>query len=512
MSKLFFVLIGLCLLYSCNDKQKEQSVIRKTFDSIRDELQSLVDKGEIPSVSVAVYHNDSIIWLEALGYANMEKVEKATPNTIYPIASITKSITATAIMILSEKGLLDLDDPITKYFDSQITRSYFKVQREITIRDLLNHTSGLGTYFENQFYGETEDSRTSMALYKDYNVLFSQPGEKFEYSNMGYLILGEIIEKVTGTTYSDFIRSQIFEPLKMNNSCLRVCNESLEQYAQLYGIKSEELPFVRTTTAPAGDIYSTAYDLMKFGASFLDKPLNQSLLTDRTEIQMRTIQNDKTLYRDPCNPYGLGWFFEIDSIGYNAFSHEGGLDGSQTILKVLPSENLVVVVLINLTFIKSYSRKIADDIIKIILPDYQTPSCIEPKPNITLTEPSEFTGNWSGKLFTKSDTLDIDMDISTDGNIYMVFKSMQTRFSLNHYTPFTKKTVLHSPSIYGSDLTAWILEGLIPSDDWNKKHHIVHLQLHKKVNKLQGSAMAIDANTIREGSAISYYLEFEKRE
>jgi CubicO group peptidase (beta-lactamase class C family) len=210
--------------------------------------------------SVLVADHGKVIYKKGFGLANREWDIPNAPDTKHRLGSITKQFTAMLIMQLVAEGKLDLQATISKYLPD-----YSKVNGEkITIHQLLNHTSGTPNYtsFPNFFkeYTPTEMVR----MYAD-SILDFTPGERFSYSNSGYITLGAIIEKVTGKSYEEVLQEKIFTPLKMNNSGYDHHNTILKKRAAGYemkGSKPENAPYIDMSTPyAAGSMYSTVEDL-----------------------------------------------------------------------------------------------------------------------------------------------------------------------------------------------------------------------------------------------------------
>lgn len=507
--KTLLVKITSIFIVSCiwgrTNAQVPSTITNPLFDSAKLAINRLVLEEELPSASVAVFKNGKAIWVESFGYANKKTKERAKPNTIYPIASITKSFTATAIMLLVEEGKIVLDDPIRTYFDTNPIHAYFEIEREVTVRDLLQHTSGLGMYYRNIYSGEGIEPEAPNQLFAKYNALIYQPGKRFEYSNLGYTVLGELVSKVSGMTYDEFLKTRVIKPLGLKSTTIRLDELKLANYAKLYGAKNELLPFVYTDTKAAGDLYSNAYDLAKFGLAHL--PGFNDLLTKKLLLEMRSNHNQADIQLNDCELYGLGWFYEADMDDEAAFWHEGGLDGAHAVLRVIPSENVVVAVLTNATFIKGQADKLANQIVGLAVPNRKHSNC---KQKEKVVDPVVLSGVYEGQLFTYSDTLGLKLEFLENGEITAFFVNHQTRFIFTNDQPFPQKTFVNYANITGNHLSGFILEGMIPSVDWNQRHHIVQLNLYKEGNQLNGDARAFDANQIREGAATAFYVTLTK--
>src|SRR5215469_16356053 len=205
------------------------------FDQVREQIQrELVQQG-IPSLAVAVAQGNTIIWEEGFGWADREQRRVATPHTLYSLASISKPITATAIMLLAERGLLSLDHPINDYLGECKLRAWVGNVEDATVRRVANHTAGLPLHY--QFFYQDEPDRPPPVgeTIRRYGHLVTAPGERFQYSNLGYGLLSEVIARLSGKSYADFLREEVFLPLGMLRASVNV-GPGLEPYqAQRYG-------------------------------------------------------------------------------------------------------------------------------------------------------------------------------------------------------------------------------------------------------------------------------------
>ena len=178
-----------------------------------------------PGAAVAIVKDGSLLYCKGHGLANIEWGMPIAPDTVFALASITKPFTATAILLLEAQGKLRLDDLITVYVPDYPMHGY-----DITITHLLTHTSGIKSYTSLDGFGEHLSKRDLshdelIALFKDHPLEF-EPGSQFRYNNSGYLLLGRIIEAVSGMSYEAFVRTQIFQPLGMMQS-YAMGNESI---------------------------------------------------------------------------------------------------------------------------------------------------------------------------------------------------------------------------------------------------------------------------------------------
>jgi CubicO group peptidase (beta-lactamase class C family) len=196
-----------CLLSSVAINCLSQS--QPDFSKVREIIVDRINNNKVPSVSIAVVKDGKILWEEGFGYADREKQLKATAHTSYCLASISKTITATAVMQLAEKKKLDLDSPANKYLGKGKLNSTLWDPRGATVRSLMNHTSGLTTYD----YWCKDDLAVCAAredeIISRYGVMVQPPGH-FDYSNLGYGVLDKIVRNVSGKSYSDFLKQDLF--------------------------------------------------------------------------------------------------------------------------------------------------------------------------------------------------------------------------------------------------------------------------------------------------------------
>jgi len=287
--------------------------------------------------SVIVAWNGRVILNEGYGLADNTFNIPNTPQTKFFIGSITKQFTAACIMIQKERGSLQLDDPISRYLPD-----YPRPNGDIiTIRHLLTHTSGLPNYTDlpEIILKRTQPLNTEyiIDLFKNRPLDF-EPGNKFKYSNSGYLLLGEIIEKVSGQSYEAFLEHEILKPLGMNNSGYARREAAYPNRASGYtGVNPQApdraLPVHFSVLHSAGAMYSTVEDMLKW---------DQALYHGK----ILTPKSIKEIFMSDLGNYGFGWFVETIR-GVKHEFHDGFLDGFNTMISRWPDYKLLVVVFSN---------------------------------------------------------------------------------------------------------------------------------------------------------------------
>jgi len=314
-------------------------------------LQPFVDSNSLAGAVVLVANKDKILALEAVGYADVENKTPMTTDSLFWIASQTKPITATALMLLVDEGKVKIEDPVEKYLPEfkDIMFKGEKPKSPITIRQILSHTSGLP--FSTPQESPTLDKLTikeSVASYVK-NGLVSEPGTKYQYSNAGINTAGRIIEVVSGMSYEDFLDKRLFGPLGMKDTTFWPSEEQVKRLAKVYKVSADKkgleaskitalqypLTDRKRQPMPGGGLFSTASDVAKFCQMLLNngKVGDKQLLSEAAVKALTTKQTPDSLK----DSYGLGF-----TVG-GTFGHGGALATNMTID---PKRGLVTVWLV----------------------------------------------------------------------------------------------------------------------------------------------------------------------
>jgi D-alanyl-D-alanine carboxypeptidase len=291
-----------------------------------------------------VIRNGSIVKVGAYGLADVEHRTPARPDTVFKIGSVSKQFIATGIMLLVQDGRVALSDKVGKYLEGTPT-----TWDGITLRHLLTHTAGLGReapgFDPYRLQPDVDVIRTAYSV-----PLQFSPGAKYEYSNLGYFVLAEIIHEVSGKAWSEFLDERVFAPLGMTATRVTTLAEIVPNRARGYASKAGKLqneddwPAVR----PSGAFLSTILDLAKWEAAlFGDQVLKK---TSKIEMWTPVTLNDGRTF-----PYGFGWQLDdwpADSprpTGVPMIRHGGSMNGFRAAYSRWPSQGLAVIVLTNLT-------------------------------------------------------------------------------------------------------------------------------------------------------------------
>lgn len=290
-------------------------------------------------LSVAVMREGKIVLERGYGFANLEHQVLATPATVYQSGSLGKQFTAAGIMLLVQDGKLRLEDSVPRFFPEAPA-----AWNAVTVRQLLTHTSGAGDYPDDFDYRHDYSEAEMRALVLSRPFTFA-PGTDWQYSNMGYVLLGLIIREVTGGFYGDFLQARIFRPLGMTTT--RIITEAdlvpnrAAGYRRVEGVlKNQEWVSPVVNTTADGSLYLTVRDLARWDAALYGTTLlsRESLAAIRTPVRLA---DGRT------RPYGFGWRVGTAN-GHAIMAHGGSWQGFQTAIVRYPDDRFTVAVLANL--------------------------------------------------------------------------------------------------------------------------------------------------------------------
>lgn len=303
-------------------------------------------RASVPGVSLAIALNGKIQWTGAFGMADLENFVPMTANTRVRLASISKPMTAIAVMQLVEQGKIDLDSPIQRYVPE-----FPKKPWPVTVRQLMGHTAGIRSYLGNEMSSTTHytDHVTPMLVFAGDPLLF-EPGTKYSYSTYGYTVIGAMLEALTHEKLPDYLREHVFVPAGMETIGEDSVYALIPHRARGYQLQPsgivQNCDLADTSNKIAGGgLISTATDLVKFALA-----LNEGKLV-RPET-LKTMWTATKLPDGSTAPYGLG--FEIrPADGMMIVGHTGGQRGTTTNLVILPEKRIVFAYMMNLESAKA---------------------------------------------------------------------------------------------------------------------------------------------------------------
>lgn len=479
------------------------------FAAVRDTIRAIMDSLDVPSISVAIAQGDRVLWEESFGFADIQAQRRATPRTLYSLASISKPITATGLMVLVERGRIDLDQPANRYLGAGRLRAFEGSENDATVRRLLTHTAGLPLHYQFFYAGGAPVHSMDTAIAR-YGVLVYPPGERYYYSNLGYGIIDHLIARTSGVPYAEFMQREVFQPLGLREIVVSDGADLGDRAAVRYDGDRTPLPPYTFDHLGASSVYASAHDLVRFGQWHLGARLNgaRDVLTADTR---RRMQASDAPTDQPEIARGLGWGILENDHGLRRVSHGGGMPGVATVLNLFPEESLVVVVLANTSGVPT--ARIAAQMTAAVVPRYahrlqqwsdsirqaraagssaSAPAAPGTRGGAAL---SEVAGRWTGMVLVRRDSVPLTLTIGPDG---------RGSVRLGEH-PDT----LAGVQLSNGWLTARFRGEILGADAAGPAalaRHMIVLNVRRRGDRLTGWASVI-ANSDRSYGAVSYRVE-----
>ncbi len=346
MKKLFLLLM-IPFLIPCTYAQNPASHHDSLYQYINDAFNAF----QLNGLSVLIVKNDSIIFDHHWGDAG--KGQQVRSESVYNIASCTKAFTGAAMAKLVNEGLIHWDDLVIDYLpDFKLEDPY--IASHMTIEDLLSHRNGLGTFYGDLLWYETDRSNEDIIERMQYLPITNRFRDQFGYQNVTYIVAAEILEKVTGKSWEDYIKQELLLPLKMNHTVTSAKELLPDQKIAYPMINGEIIGFSMKHPHAAASIFSNTQDLSRWVRILLnngvidgDSILNAAIIHDM--MNSRRVKDMNGLIRmagAQFNTYALGWNM-YDHHGKKVVEHGGGMPGYISKVCVVPQENLGIVILTN---------------------------------------------------------------------------------------------------------------------------------------------------------------------
>lgn len=304
-----------------------------------DDMLTKLAEQDLFSGSVLVAKDGEVLLTKGYGMANLELEVANTPQTKFRIGSITKQFTAMAILQLQQQEKLNVNDLICQYIEDCP-----EAWQPITIHQLLTHTSGIYNFTNASSYLDFKmqhaNATETIGQFRDRPLDFS-PGETWSYSNSGYILLGYIIEEVSGQSYASFLKDNIFEPLQMTATGYDNNDRVIKNRASGYSSKSTNADYIDMSVPhAAGGLYSTVEDLFLWDQALYTDTLIPASLREEMFTPFAQIPDTEL-------SYGYGWLVDTQ-LNHKRVSHSGGIEGFVTEIDRYPDDGVVIIVLSNL--------------------------------------------------------------------------------------------------------------------------------------------------------------------
>lgn len=468
------------------------------FKEIRSRIIEMVTREEIPSMAIAVAMDGKIIWEEAIGWADKKKKIGATPETIYPLASLSKSITATGLMTLVEKGLIDLDDPVDNYLPLGILRVYEGESSDLKVKHILSMTGGIPHGSVNYWeYGGPYSPIPVNEFVGRYIQSVFPPGEVYHYSNFSMGLPEPMIAHVTGKELAVFMSEEVFHPLGMHRTFVRYPAE-MDNIAVKYGPQGNWLYHLYFGPLGGAGFYSCVHDLIRYGIFHLknDLPGQKKILKDETIDAMHTVPDPNV----PGAVMGLGWASNKLDDGFTHIFSNGEIYGASSNVTIVPSKVVAVACLTNIN--TQITDEIATEIVNVLMPGYaeKVEAAVERYKSQRATKPYQpeqrFIGRWKGEIKTDTKSIPVRAVFQEDGDIHIKLGEQG-------------ETLLNSATILKDELEGSFI-GAIPNHEEFDHPHTIKIQVIQKQNRLIGFVTSEFYIWDKGVFALPYYISLVK--
>ena len=360
----FSATVLFCAAFACLSQSQETKLSPEKHTQIEESVSKFMTSSRVPGVSLAVVENGEYEWGSGFGLADAEDNAPVSEHTLFRLASISKSLTATAAMQLWERKQLDLDAPVQKYCPS-----FPQKQSLITTRQVMGHLAGIRHYKSSSQddleVGNTKHFENPIQAGLDFfknDPLLSDPGKQFHYSTQGYTLVGCVIEGASGVKYVDFLRQNVFGPAGMEHT--QVDDRfAIIPYRTRFFQKTESgtvqnADFLDSSyKIPGGGWLSSAEDMAHFEVAILNDKLIKRATRDLMWTPLKPLDGSK-------DEYALGWGNGNEN-GIASVGHNGGQQGTSTAFTIAPAQRAGVVVLTNME--GADASKLAQEVLRVLV-------------------------------------------------------------------------------------------------------------------------------------------------
>jgi CubicO group peptidase (beta-lactamase class C family) len=372
--------------------QSSANVVRMKLDAIGRAVEAETRAGRATGVSISVAEKGVIVWEGGFGVARRDTARLATAHTPFSLASISKTFTAAAVMRLVQSGKLELDAPIDRYLRSPLPRSRFEAEA-VTLRLLGGHAAGLPSLFE--MFDQTRAPTTIADLIRDYGELAYPAGERYEYANLGYSLLGAAISHATGQEFSASLKDLIIRPMGLHSTFFDTDPTRMRAAAGRYDQNDRDIPFYTTATPPSGELYSSAHDLSIFAANMLGISAEE-----RTPLLGREALDAvfSPVFTSSTKAFTTFGWEGRDVAGERIIVKTGGQPGVTARLTLLPSRKISIAVIANRDDNRKLVANISSDIASSLISDWSNPDFQMDEIPSPDAGTHDYDGSWTGSI------------------------------------------------------------------------------------------------------------------
>ena len=372
--------------------QSSAKAVHIKLNAIGRAVEAETRAGRATGVSISVAEKGVILWEGGFGFAHRETARHATAHTPFSLASITKTFTAAAVMRLVQAGKLELEAPIDRYLRSPLPRSRFAAE-SVTLRLLGGHAAGLPSLFG--MFDQSRAPPTIADLIRDYGELAYPAGERYEYANLGYSLLGAAVSHVTGHEFSASLQDLIIRPMGLHNTFFDTDPTRMRGAAGRYDQNDHNIPFYTTATPPSGELYASAHDLSVFAANMLGiRSEGRSPLLGREALDALF----SPVFTSRTNAFTTFGWAGRDVAGERMIVKTGGQPGVAARLTLLPLRKISIAVIANRDDNRELVANVSSEIAAALMADWSNPDF-----HVDDVPPADaaidnYDGPWSGSI------------------------------------------------------------------------------------------------------------------
>ncbi len=485
-------------------EQSASAPSQERFAKVRAMILEAVQKSGIPSISIAAAEGGGIVWEESFGYADKEKKIKATRDSLYALASISKAFTGTGLMVLAEKKLIDLDKPVNDYLGEAKLTAHVGNADQATLRRMLYLEAGMPMHW-NIFYA-TEPARppSQDESIRRYGIIVNEPGREYVYSNFAYGVLDRVISRVSGKGYAEFMNDEVFRPLQMDSTSVHIAPELTAHAVQNYDAAGRPLPALAYDHDGASAVHASVHDLIRFGQFHLknripgQKPILRPASLDLLHQPSSLSPSEVGEIGEPRMAMGWG---VVDLAGHRFVIASGAAPGTQARLTLLPEKNMAVAILCNASLSDELALwKIEWETFAAMVPAFPAIPAIPGRKPAAFVPPHELLGEWQGTVHTYQGNTPMKLSARSGGQIAIELGG-QPGGPIPFDTPL-------GPLAFRNGWLTGLFFGTIPTDDAERSSHVVFLRLQLKGETLSGTASAVAVN---QTFALPYWASLTRK-
>ena len=473
------------------------------FLKVRAMIQDVLQKGGAPSLSIAVAEDGNVVWEESFGYADKEKKTVATPDSLYALASISKSITATGLMVLAERGRIDLNKPVNDYLGEAKLVWPAGDAAEATLERMIYLEAGMPMHWNIFPTSEPERPPARDESIRRYGIIVNEPGQEYVYSNFAYGVLDQVITRVSGQPYAQFMAEEVFKPLAMSRTAIHVPSELAAYAVQNYDEAGNPVPVLAYDHDGASAVYGSVHDLIRFGLFHLksrvpgQKPILSESSLDRLHMPSELRAEGESIGEAHM---AMGWGV-IDLAGVRFVIASGAAPGTTSRLTLIPASNVAVALLCNASLSDELALwKIEWETFAALVPNFPARPEIPENKIPAFVPPPELLGEWEGSVWTYQGTFPLKLSVRGPQEVSIELNGRPG-------APIPIDTPL-GPLGFQNGWLSGLFSGSVPTGDAQRSSHVVFLRLKLQGDVLNGTVSAV---AINKTFALPYWASLKRK-